>query len=113
MPFTVRPAVSADCEAIARIYNEGIDDRIATFETRHRNASDIAGWLDTRYPVIVVTDGDRVVAFASASTYRPRACYDGIAEFSVYVVRSERGRGAGRIAMQGLIEAAERTGFWK
>lgn len=113
MPFTVRPAAPADCEAIARIYNEGIDDRIATFETRHRNAADIAGWLDTRYPVIVVADGDRVVAFASASAYRPRECYDGIAEFSVYVEHGERGRGAGRWAMEGLIDATERAGFWK
>lgn len=113
MALNVRPANDDDCEAIASIYNEGIDDRIATFETRHRTVTEIAAWLDTRYPVIVVTDDDRVVAFAAASTYRPRACYDGIAEFSVYVAREERGRGAGRLAMEGLIGAAEAAGFWK
>lgn len=113
MPFSVRPALGDDCEAIASIYNDGIDDRIATFETRHRTAADIASWLDTRYPIVVVTDGGRMIAFASASSYRPRECYDGIAEFSVYVARRDRGRGAGRLAMQGLIEAAGKAGFWK
>jgi phosphinothricin acetyltransferase len=113
MRLSVRPAIGDDCEAIASIYNEGIEDRIATFETRQRSAGDIRSWFNTRYPLVVVTDDERVIAFASASTYRPRECYDGIAEFSVYVARNDRGRGAGRLAMQGLIEAAREAGFWK
>jgi phosphinothricin acetyltransferase len=62
---------------------------------------------------VVVEDGGQIVAFASTSTYRPRECYAGIAEFSVYVLRAARGRGAGRLAMQALIDAAEAAGFWK
>ena len=54
-----------------------------------------------------------MVAFAATSIYRPRECYDGIAEFSVYVARNTRGAGAGRLAMQALIAAAEEAGFWK
>jgi phosphinothricin acetyltransferase len=108
-----RPATPEDAAAIARIYNEGIDDRVATFETRHRTAADILGWLDGVHPVVVAEDGGEVVAFAAASQYRPRECYSGIAEFSVYVARAARGRGAGRAAMQALIEAAEKAGFWK
>lgn len=108
-----RLAVPEDAQAIARIYNEGIDDRIATFETAHRTSDDIAGWFGTRFPVVVVTDHEHVIAFAATSTYRPRVCYAGIAEFSVYVSRSARGRGAGRLAMRGLIDEAERAGFWK
>jgi phosphinothricin acetyltransferase len=107
--------VPDDAQAIAEIYNQGIDDRIATFETAHRSADDISAWFGTRYPVIVVTEGDKgsVIAFASTSMYRPRECYAGIAEFSVYVARSARGRGAGRLAMEALIAEAERMGFWK
>jgi phosphinothricin acetyltransferase len=45
--------------------------------------------------------------------YRPRECYAGIAEFSVYVAREARGRGAGRLAMERLIEASEDAGLWK
>jgi phosphinothricin acetyltransferase len=109
-----RDAAIADAAAIARIYNEGIDDRVATFETRHRTADDVARWFDGRHPVVVVDDnGGEVIAFATTSTYRPRDCYAGIAEFSVYVARSARGRGAGRAAMEALFVAARAAGFWK
>jgi phosphinothricin acetyltransferase len=54
-----------------------------------------------------------MVAFASTSNYRARECYAGIAEFSVYVARNGRGRGAGTIAMRTLIEAAAPAGIWK
>ncbi len=109
-----RPATPADAAAIARIYNEGIEDRVATFETRLRTPEDILRWFDGIHPIVVVEAEDgQVIAFASTSTYRPRECYSGIAEFSVYVAREARGRGAGKLAMTALIEAAERAGFWK
>ena len=109
-----RPATPDDAPAIAAIYNEGIDDRIATFETRPRTPDDVRAWFaEPRFPVVVVEDGGRVIAFASTSLYRPRDCYAGIAEYSVYVARNARGRGAGRVAMQALFEAAAAAGFWK
>jgi L-amino acid N-acyltransferase YncA len=109
-----RAATPADAEAIARIYNEGIEDRVATFETRPRSPEDVRGWFDGVHPVVVAEDeAGRVVAFASTSTYRPRDCYAGIAEFSVYAGREVRGRGAGRAVMEALIAAAEAAGFWK
>jgi L-amino acid N-acyltransferase YncA len=109
-----RDAAIADASTIARIYNEGIDDRVATFETRHRAAGDVVQWLDGHHPVVVVEDdGGEVIAFAATSTYRPRDCYAGIAEFSVYASRAARGRGAGRMAMEALFAAAREAGFWK
>jgi phosphinothricin acetyltransferase len=108
-----RPATTGDAEAIARIYNEGIADRIATFETRPRMREDVLGWFDGAHPIIVVEEAGEIAGFASTSSYRPRACYVGIAEFSVYVARSHRGRGVGRLAMEALLEAAEAAGFWK
>ena len=106
-----RPAALSDTAAMAAIYNEGIEDRVATFETHPRTAADIQAWFDGRHPLVVVEHGGAVVAFAS--TYRPRDCYAGIAEFSVYVARSARGHGLGRVAMLALIAAAEAAGFWK
>jgi len=108
-----RPATMEDCPTIARIYNQGIDARIATFETRHRTADDIAAWLGTRYPVLVVTRAGEVVGFAATSTYRPRECYAGIAEYSVYVANEAQGSGVGRLALESLIAMAEAAGFWK
>jgi phosphinothricin acetyltransferase len=110
---TARPATPEDADAIARIYNEGIEDRVATFETRLRSLEDVRAWFDGVHPIVVVEDEDGVVAFAATSSYRPRACYAGIAEASVYVARSHRRRGAGRIALEALIQAAKQAGFWK
>ncbi len=62
---------------------------------------------------MVVEDGGAILAFASTSDYRPRDCYAGIAEFSVYAAREARSRGAGRLAMNALIDAARAAGFWK
>jgi L-amino acid N-acyltransferase YncA len=108
-----RSATAADAAAIARIYNEGIEDRVATFETKPRTENDVKSWLDGTHPVVVVEEGGAVIAYAATSAYRPRACYSGIAEFSVYVARSARGKGAGKAAMDALIPAAAKNGFWK
>src|SRR6478672_8438572 len=114
MPDVVtRSATPVDAEAIARIYNEGIAGRTATFETSPRSAADVAAWFDGRHPVVVVEREGEVIAFASTSAYRPRACYAGIAEFSVYVDVAHRKSGAGRAALEALIEAARAAGFWK
>ena len=115
--YRARRATLADAEVIARIYNEGIRDRVGTFETRERTPDDVRQWFDGRHPQIVVELVDQldseIVAFASTSSYRARDCYAGVAEFSVYVARARRGQGAGRVAMQALLEAAREAGFWK
>ena len=111
--MTTRAATPDDAPAIAQIYNEGIEDRVATFETHPRSAGDVRKWFDGVHPIIVVEDGGRVVAFASTSQYRPRECYAGIAETSVYVARAYRRKGAGRVALEALILAARQAGFWK
>jgi L-amino acid N-acyltransferase YncA len=111
-----RPARFEDAASIARIYNQGIEDRIATFETDPRTTADIERLLDERlgrYPAIVVERDGQVVAWASAGTYRARPCYDPIAEHSVYVDRDHRGSGVGRIALEALCAEAERLGLLK
>ena len=110
--FTARLATPDDASAIARIHNEGIDGRMATFE-RPTTPGQIAAWFDGTHPVVVVTDGERVAGFAATSAYRPRACYAGIAEFSVYVDPAYRGQGLGALAMQRLEQEARAKGFWK
>src|SRR5207302_10819397 len=111
-----RPAELRDAAAIAEIYNQGIDDRIATFETEHRTTSSVEGLLGARagrYPAVVVEDEHRVLGFAWSSEYRPREAYGGVAEFSIYVARDARRRGVARLSLEALIREAERRGFWK
>jgi phosphinothricin acetyltransferase len=115
MPITIRPAVMADAAAIADIYNQGIADRGATFETEPRTAADIQSRIreQDRFPILVAEEEGRVIGWAGTSLYRPRACYAGIAEVSGYLDRAARGRGVGRQLLDALIAAARERGYWK
>jgi L-amino acid N-acyltransferase YncA len=113
MPITTRPATPADAAAIAKIYNQGIEDRIATFETRPRTPEEITRWFDGVHPIVVAEEAGQVVGFASTSSYRTRDCYSQIAEFSVYVGRDHRGRQVGRQALGALIEESRKAGLHK
>jgi phosphinothricin acetyltransferase len=114
--LTTRRATAADAAAIARIYNEGIADRIATFETEPRTVEQIAAQLrdrGDRFPTIVAEHDGQVIAWASAGPYRSRPAYAGVAEHSVYVGRAARGKGAGRVVLAALCRAYAERGFWK
>jgi L-amino acid N-acyltransferase YncA len=114
MNLTARPARREDASAITEIYNQGIEDRIATFETEPREVGQIEEWFESAIALISVVDReDSVVGYAVAHPYSDRCCYGGVSEFSVYVRRSERGRGAGQVAMAALVEAAREKGLWK
>jgi L-amino acid N-acyltransferase YncA len=112
----VRTAIEEDAAAIAEIYNQGIEDRVATFETTLRTAEDRCSWLRSmagRYPALVAEVESQVVGWAGAGPYRSRECYNGIGEFSVYVRRDWRGRHIGDHLLPALITEAERLGLWK
>ena len=117
----VRRARPGDAAAIAGIYNAGIRGRTATFETVERSADDVLAWLaasdlDARPLLVAVRSGkdtSEVVGFARASIYRPRACYAGIGEFSVYVAEHARGRRIGDALMQSFLPACANAGLWK
>ena len=114
MPLTARTARREDAPAITEIYNEGIEDRIATFETEPREAADILPWFDQAYAFVsVIDEAGELVGYAVALPYSDRRWYRGIGAFSVYVRRSVRGRGVGQVAMAALIEAARADGLWK
>jgi len=116
MTLSRRPAAPDDAAAIARIYSEGIADRVATFETEPRSAADVRSLLEARlatHPAVVVERGGEVVAFAWVAPYSERPCYAGIGAVSAYVAREHRGTGAGGAALDALVDACERRGFWK
>jgi L-amino acid N-acyltransferase YncA len=112
----IRTATLDDAAAIAEIYNQGIEDRVATYETRRRTAADQQAWLQSiasRYPAVVAQIDGEIIGWAGAGPYRDRECYRGIGEFSMYVRREWRRRGVGDLLLAGLIREAERLGLWK
>jgi len=115
-PFeiSVRPAQRLDAAAIVAIYNEGIRSRRSTFETRERTTDDILRWFDSpQYPILVAEQNSEVVGWVAASLYRPRECYAGVAEFSIYVASEAQGRSVGKALMSGFVLACAEAGFWK
>ena len=112
----VRLAAAKDGAAVAAIYNQGMAERGATFETEPRTAADMEkriGQAPDRFPVLVAEDAGRILGWASIGAYRPRECYAGIGEFSVYVDAAARGRGVGRALLGQLVPEAAARGYWK
>jgi L-amino acid N-acyltransferase YncA len=117
LTVTTRAATPADLEAITRIYNQGIADRIATFELDPKTQEQVSDWLfcdaRERYAVIVAQSGPHTVGWAALRPYSHRCAYAGIADLSVYVERDARGKGVGRRLLADLEERALRNGFHK
>jgi L-amino acid N-acyltransferase YncA len=112
----VRGAWAADADAICRIYNQGIEDRVATLETELRTPDERRQWLaghGPRHPVIVAEVEGAVGGWGSLNRFNPRPAYDHVVDLSVYVERAWRGRGVGRALLQALIERARVLGYHK
>jgi phosphinothricin acetyltransferase len=114
--MTIRPASPADAPAVAAIYNQGIEDRLATLETDLRSPDERRDWLAARgprHPVVVLEADGQVVGWASLNSFNPRPAYDHVADISVYVERAWRGRGVGRRLLAHLTDLARGIGYHK
>jgi len=114
--YEVRLATEADAAAICEIYNQGIEDRVATLETERRTPDERRQWLKSRaprHPVVVADDGQGVVAWGSLNPFNPRDAYRHVVDFSIYVERGHRGRGVGKVLLARLIELAREHGYHK
>ena len=108
---TVRAIQPADWPAVRRIYAEGQAGGNATFDTDvpewpawdagHLATPRLAAWLE-----------ERLAGWAALMPVSARACYVGVAEVSIYVAESARGRGVGSALLTELIAASEAAGIW-
>jgi len=113
---TIRDATTEDAAAICGIYNQGIQDRVATLETEERTPAERRAWLGARgprHPVLVGDVDGEVVGWASLNVFNPRRAYDHVADLSLYVERGWRGRGVGRRLLDALITRARALGYHK
>jgi L-amino acid N-acyltransferase YncA len=97
--------------AVARIYWDGIRNGLASFETEVPSwpAWDAAHLEDPR---LVATAFGEVIGWAALAPASGRRCYRGVVENSVYVDDEWRGRGVGRLLLDGLCRRAEQSGIW-
>jgi phosphinothricin acetyltransferase len=109
----VRAARPDDAKSIARIHNQGIAERVATFETRPRNEAEVASAIESGL-VLVAERAGRVIGWAGVSAYdQAHEYYSGVAEATLYVEREFRRGGAGRALLEALADEAERRGYFK
>jgi L-amino acid N-acyltransferase YncA len=111
-----RFATANDAVAVCAIYNQGIEERIATLETELRSPEERRRWMaarGSRHPVIVAEQAGSVIGWASLNIFNPRPAYEHVADLSVYVDRGWRGKGVGQLLLERLIEIARQLGYHK
>ncbi|MBB6216200.1 phosphinothricin acetyltransferase [Anaerosolibacter carboniphilus] len=117
MNYITRIAITDDIPSIREIYNQGIEDRIATLETTLRSDEDMYAWLTNRsdsHKVLVIEDETgNVDGWASLNVFNSRCCYSGVVDISIYIRRELRGKGLGKTLLNALIQAAKEQGFHK
>lgn len=116
IPLLIRPAQASDAEALASIYNQAIEERIATFETEVRNPGERILWLknrDARFPVLVAETIHGVVGWLSLNPFSTREVYRYVADISIYVSRDMRSKRVGRRLLNHGIRTAYANNFHK
>jgi phosphinothricin acetyltransferase len=110
----VRAARADDAEAIAEIHNEGIGERVATFQTTIQRGIVVAEAIEAgRLILVAVRDGE-VVGWAGVTAYDDaHEYYSGVGEATLYVRRNARRGGTGRALLAALAEESERRGYYK
>lgn len=112
----IQIAKKEDLEEILSIYNQGIEDRIATLETESKDMNYMSNWFNNhtaRYKVIVAKLNDKVIGYASLNSYNPREAYTGVADLSVYIKREFRGKGVGGKLLTVIEILAKENSFHK
>ncbi|HFR4158467.1 TPA: arsinothricin resistance N-acetyltransferase ArsN1 family A [Bacillus cereus] len=112
----IRKATKQDVQEIMTIYNEGIEDRIATLETEIKTDKYVMEWLfqrEKRYSVIVMEENSHIVGWASINPYSHRCAYRGVGELSIYIKREYRGKGLGQKLLLALEKTGQQNEFYK
>lgn len=112
--ITVREARAGDAEAVAAIFREGVEDRVATFETGLPDATEMAATVAAAPPALVALREGAVVGWAKVAAYDPvHDYYAGVGEATIYVARDARGGGVGATLLDELEAAARAAGYFK
>ncbi|MBT2603674.1 N-acetyltransferase [Bacillus sp. ISL-53] len=114
--MVILEAMETDIDSIKEIYNQGIEDRIATLETELKDQAYMEEWFAKhigRFKVIVAEQEGEIVGWASLNQYNSRDAYKGVADLSVYISRDHRGKGIGGLLLQSIEKLAKENDFNK
>lgn len=111
----VRPSLESDASALAAIYGHDVLHGFGTFEEVAPSAEEMAqrrlAIVERGLPHVVAEEGGKVLGFAYAGLFRPRAAYRFTVEDSVYVAPDAHGRGVGKAMLTEVLKACEALGL--
>ena len=111
MTAMIRPATDTDVAAIRNIYEPIVRDTVIPFETDTPSEGELLRRISESHEWLVYEDDGRVIAFAYAAPFHPRAAYKWSVEVSIYVAEDVRGVGLGRDLLSALLDRLSRRGF--
>lgn len=111
----IRKADKNDLEDILEIYNDAILNTTAVYDYKSHTLNDITKWYDKKnrdgYPLLVIEENGKVVAFATFGEFRAWPAYKYTIEHSVYVNKNYRKKGMGMKLMKEIIKIACERGY--
>jgi len=111
----IRPATPVDIASIHPIYAHAVLHGTASWEWTPPNEAELARRMaairEGGFPYLVAEAEGRVVGYAYAGAYRPRAAYRWTCEDSIYIAPDAQGRGVGRLLLAALIEECAASGL--
>ena len=107
----IREATPADAAAIAAIYAPMVTDTIISFEEEPPSAEEMAERIAASHVWLVAEEDGKVVGYAYAAPFHPRAAYRWAVEVSIYLAPEARGRGVGKDLLAPLLERLREMGF--
>lgn len=111
MNYIIETMKPSDWNSVSEIYKEGIDTKIATFQ------SEVLTWKDwdkshCEHCRLIARLKDQVLGWAALSPVSTRSAYAGVAEVSIYIGNNYKGMNVGTTLLEALIEISEKQGYW-
>ncbi|WP_155963509.1 GNAT family N-acetyltransferase [Streptococcus ruminantium] len=110
----IRSVQPSDVEELVAIYAPYVEETVITFETQVPTATEFADRIEKileKFPYLVAEEEGRILGYAYASTYYPRAAYDWTVELSIYISQKARGQGIGNLLYSHLEKELIARGF--
>ena len=108
----VVPLTADHADEVVAIYQAGIDEGNATFETTAPTWAEFDAAKLPEHRFAAVDETGRVLGWVAATKASDRCAYAGVVEHSVYVHPDARGRGVASALLKALVDATESVGIW-
>lgn len=112
MTISIRSVVREDWLDVKRIYEAGIETKIATFETKAPKSYDEWFGEANSQCSFVAYEGKQILGWCKLTPVSNRSVYKGVGEVSIYIDPHAKGKGVGNLLLKQLIVTSEKEGFW-